>query len=143
MAQHLPESSSVTVSRRSRAESFHREFQQDERALNDRAVSVLRRVKSKLGGNDFPDQAATLDVATQVHRLIVEAQSELNLCQLYVGWCSFWCAAVHPAAGCIDSHHTASLADMPLDQLLSAGDYNPICDRSAHMVSIKCPPASS
>ena len=51
---------------------------------------VLRRVKSKLSGSDFPDQAAKLDVATQVNRLIIEAQSDLNLCQLYVGWCPFW-----------------------------------------------------
>ena len=51
---------------------------------------MLRRVKSKLSGSDFPDQAAKLDVATQVNRLIIEAQSDLNLCQLYVGWCPFW-----------------------------------------------------
>jgi len=79
----VPESSSV-VSRR------HVEHQHDEQALNDRAVSVLRRVRSKLAGSDFPDQAPRLDVATQVERLIFEAQSGLNLCQLYIGWCPFW-----------------------------------------------------
>ena len=62
----------------------------DEQVLNDRAVSVLRRVKSKLAGSDFPDQASKLDVETQVRRLIAEAQSDLNLCHLYVGWCPFW-----------------------------------------------------
>ena len=35
-------------------------------------------------------QAARLDVATQVNRLVNEARSDLNLCQLYVGWCPFW-----------------------------------------------------
>jgi FKBP12-rapamycin complex-associated protein len=87
MAADVPESSSVTLSRRSRAEPLQLQEEQDEQALNDRAVSVLRRVKSKLAGSDFPDQAPTLDVATQVNRLVVEAQSELNLCQLYIGWC--------------------------------------------------------
>ena len=90
MVPDVPESASVTVSRRSRAEPLQLQEEQDEQALNDRAVSVLRRVKSKLAGSDFPDQAPTLDVATQVNRLVVEAQSELNLCQLYVGWCPFW-----------------------------------------------------
>ena len=80
----VPESSSV-VAGRSQVEQAV-----DEQALNDRAVSVLRRVKMKLAGSDFPDQAARLDVATQVHRLVNEAQSDLNLCQLYVGWCPFW-----------------------------------------------------
>ena len=51
---------------------------------------MLRRVKMKLAGSDFVDQAARLDVASQVSRLINEAQSDLNLCQLYVGWCPFW-----------------------------------------------------
>ena len=87
MAADVPESSSVTVSRRSRAEPVQLQEEQDEQALNDRAVSVLRRVKSKLAGSDFPDQAPTLDVATQVNRLVVEAQSDINLCQLYIGWC--------------------------------------------------------
>ena len=84
----IPESSSVLGSRWSRVEAAAAQL--DEAALNDRAVSVLRRVKSKLAGSDFPDQAARLDVATQVNRLIAEAQSDLNLCQLYVGWCPFW-----------------------------------------------------
>ena len=62
----------------------------DEQVLNDRAVSVLRRVKMKLAGSDFPDQAPKLDVETQVNRLVNEARSDLNLCQMYVGWCPFW-----------------------------------------------------
>ena len=84
LAPDMPESSSVTLSKWSRTEPMLvLQEQQDEQALNDRAVSVLRRVKSKLAGSDFPDQAVRLDVATQVHRLIAEAQSEFNLCQLY------------------------------------------------------------
>ena len=52
---------------------------------------MLRRVKSKLGGSDFPgEKGGPLDVATQVNRLILEAQSNGNLCQLYIGWCPFW-----------------------------------------------------
>ena len=62
----------------------------DEQVLNDRAVSVLRRVKMKLAGSDFSDRAPKLDITTQVSRLINESRSDLNLCQLYVGWCPFW-----------------------------------------------------
>ena len=82
----VPESSSVVTARSMQ----NSEQPVDEQVLNDRAVSVLRRVKMKLAGSDFPDQAARLDVATQVNRLVSEAQSDLNLCQLYVGWCPFW-----------------------------------------------------
>ena len=82
----VPESSSVVTARSMQ----NSEQPVDEQALNDRAVSVLRRVKMKLAGSDFPGQAARLDVATQVNRLVSEAQSDLNLCQLYVGWCPFW-----------------------------------------------------
>lgn len=65
-------------------------MQHDERQLNERALSVLRRVKSKLAGSDFADEPTRLDVPTQVNRLVLEAQSNVNLCQLYVGWCPFW-----------------------------------------------------
>ena len=88
----------------------------DERVLNARAMGVLRRVQSKLDGTDapperppivFPTQWAEDDddgedafqeedgavglsdspgVAMQVNRLIMEAQSHPNLCQLYWGW---------------------------------------------------------
>jgi len=81
----LPLSTSMaSTSRRSRVEPLHH----DERALNERAISVLRRVKSKLVGNDFQEEK--VDVGTQVNFLVSEAQSNLNLCQLYVGWCAFW-----------------------------------------------------
>lgn len=77
-------SSLVSASRRSRVEPVHH----DERALNERALSVLQRVKSKLVGSDFEEQKVS--VAKQVNLLIEEARSHFNLCQLYVGWCAFW-----------------------------------------------------
>ena len=61
---------------------------QDEDALSARARAVLRRVRDKLVGEDFLPEP--LNVPTQVERLIAEARSNSNLCQLYVGWCAFW-----------------------------------------------------
>jgi len=57
------------------------------------AITVVRRVKSKLLGTDFGTLSCTdgpLDVPTQIELLIGEAQSHFNLCQLYVGWNPFW-----------------------------------------------------
>jgi FKBP12-rapamycin complex-associated protein len=64
----------------------------DEVALNARARAVLRRVRAKLEGTDFAPRLGPepLNVSTQVERLIIEARSNVNLCQLYVGWCAFW-----------------------------------------------------
>lgn len=64
-----------------------------EEALNEKALKVIRRVQDKLTGTDFPDYDETcepLDVPDQVQRLIVQATSSENLCQLFVGWCAFW-----------------------------------------------------
>ena len=56
---------------------------------NERAVQVLARVKEKLTGRDFkPDEE--LNVERQVAKLIAQATSVDNLCQHYIGWCSFW-----------------------------------------------------
>ena len=56
---------------------------------NARALQVLARVKEKLTGRDFrPDRE--LDVEEQVAKLIGQATSVENLCQHYIGWCSFW-----------------------------------------------------
>jgi FKBP12-rapamycin complex-associated protein len=43
-------------------------------------------------GTDFSDveSGETLSVPDQVERLIVEATSTENLCQLFIGWCAFW-----------------------------------------------------
>ncbi|KAL3427760.1 phosphatidylinositol 3-kinase tor2 [Phlyctema vagabunda] len=56
---------------------------------SEKAVRVLTRVKEKLTGRDFK---TTDDLATnaQVDRLLVEATKLENLCQHYIGWCSFW-----------------------------------------------------
>jgi len=64
-----------------------------EEALNEKALKVIRRVQDKLTGTDFPDQnelGEPLDVVDQVQRLIVQATSVENLCQLFIGWCAFW-----------------------------------------------------
>lgn len=56
---------------------------------NERAVEVLDRVVQKLTGRDFkPD--VELNVTDQVNKLIIEATRLENLCQHYIGWCSFW-----------------------------------------------------
>ncbi|KYQ91695.1 protein kinase [Tieghemostelium lacteum] len=58
-------------------------------ALNEKALSVMNRVNKKLTGRDFnPNE--TLDVPQQVQKLIDQATSHENLCQSYIGWCSFW-----------------------------------------------------
>jgi len=62
-------------------------------ALNEKALKVIRRVQDKLTGTDFPDFDETsepVDVPEQVQRLIVQATSSENLCQLFIGWCAFW-----------------------------------------------------
>ncbi|KAG9238765.1 armadillo-type protein [Amylocarpus encephaloides] len=56
---------------------------------NERAMQVLNRVKEKLMGRDFnPEEELTCDL--QVDKLLVEATKFENLCQHYIGWCSFW-----------------------------------------------------
>lgn len=57
--------------------------------LNQRALAVIRRIKDKLSGNDFPNRTA-LSVEAQVELLIQESSAVENLCQCYVGWCPFW-----------------------------------------------------
>ena len=56
---------------------------------NERAVAVLNRVKEKLTGRDF-GKNDELGVDAQVEKLIQQAVSLENLCQHYIGWCSFW-----------------------------------------------------
>lgn len=56
---------------------------------NARAIQVLARVKEKLTGRDFKKEEE-LDVEEQVQKLIRQATSVENLCQHYIGWCSFW-----------------------------------------------------
>lgn len=56
---------------------------------NARAVQVLSRIKEKLTGRDFKT-VEELKVPDQVDRLIAQATNLENLCQHYIGWCSFW-----------------------------------------------------
>lgn len=56
---------------------------------NARALQVLARVKEKLTGGDFKTEE-DLTVQEQVDKLLVQATSLENLCQHYIGWCSFW-----------------------------------------------------
>ena len=56
---------------------------------NARAVEVLDRVTQKLTGRDFKANEE-LEVVAQVNKLIIEATKLENLCQHYIGWCSFW-----------------------------------------------------
>jgi len=61
----------------------------NEEALNEKALKVVRRVQEKLTGTDFAETdgiTEPLDVQDQVQRLIVQATSSENLCQLFIGW---------------------------------------------------------
>ncbi|KAH3759091.1 protein kinase [Pelomyxa schiedti] len=64
------------------------EYDHRSEVLNDRAISVLKRVNRKLTGRDFSSDV--LNVHDQVDKLIKQATSHENLCQCYVGWCPFW-----------------------------------------------------
>jgi FKBP12-rapamycin complex-associated protein len=61
----------------------------DREVQNARALQVLARVKEKLTGRDFKKENE-LNVTDQVERLLSEATNLENLCQHYIGWCSFW-----------------------------------------------------
>lgn len=50
---------------------------------------MLDRVQQKLTGRDFKPNEE-LEVNAQVNKLIMEATKLENLCQHYIGWCSFW-----------------------------------------------------
>jgi len=55
---------------------------------NKHALSVYKRVQSKLYGQDFkPD--VVLPITTQVDKLIQQARSIENLCQHFPGWYVF------------------------------------------------------
>jgi len=61
--------------------------------LNQQAVKVIERVMLKLRGAEFTTpfgETVVLDVPHQVDKLIMQATSRENLCQLYFGWCPFW-----------------------------------------------------
>ncbi|KAJ5242888.1 uncharacterized protein N7469_001215 [Penicillium citrinum] len=58
-------------------------------AQNARALQVLARVKEKLTGRDFKHYEE-LNVSDQVDKLLAQATSVENICQHWIGWCSFW-----------------------------------------------------
>ncbi|KAL3475819.1 armadillo-type protein [Aspergillus californicus] len=58
-------------------------------AQNARALQVLGRVREKLTGRDFKP-TEELNVSDQVDKLLAQATSVENICQHWIGWCSFW-----------------------------------------------------
>ncbi|KAL4956134.1 armadillo-type protein [Aspergillus filifer] len=58
-------------------------------AQNARALQVLARVREKLTGRDFKP-TDELNVSDQVDKLLAQATSVENICQHWIGWCSFW-----------------------------------------------------
>jgi len=59
-----------------------------EDALNARSVEVINRVRAKLHGRDFSEES--IDVGSQVNKLVKQAKSAGNLAQLYRGWSACW-----------------------------------------------------
>lgn len=58
-------------------------------AQNARALQVLARVKEKLTGADFK-HGDELNISDQVDKLLAQATNVENICQHWIGWCSFW-----------------------------------------------------
>lgn len=58
--------------------------------VNQKALNIVKRVKDKLTGQDFPNSDKEVNVERQVELLIEQATSHANLCQCYIGWCPFW-----------------------------------------------------
>lgn len=56
---------------------------------NARALQVLARVKEKLTGRDFR-LYEELNVSNQVDKLLAQSTNVENICQHWIGWCSFW-----------------------------------------------------
>lgn len=84
----LIESLSVNLNRKSLLGDIFCDTSQPE-AVNKKAVSIISRVRDKLTENDF-NCDEPLTVEKQVDLLIQQATSNENLCQCYIGWCSFW-----------------------------------------------------
>jgi len=64
-----------------------------EEVLNERAVTVMKRLGDKLTGRDFSPDGESIEsdsVPAQVQRLVQQATSHECLCQNYIGWCPFW-----------------------------------------------------
>ncbi|KAI9757288.1 MAG: hypothetical protein M4579_003499 [Chaenotheca gracillima] len=87
----VPEPRSRPDSLRPRARSIlpPEAEQEPKEVQNARALQVLSRVKEKLTGHDFKPEEE-LSVPDQVDKLLAQATNLENLCQHYIGWCSFW-----------------------------------------------------
>ncbi|EDQ89940.1 uncharacterized protein MONBRDRAFT_16665, partial [Monosiga brevicollis MX1] len=58
---------------------------------NEKALTLMRRVKEKLDGMEFGTQAhARITKVDQVERIIQQASDPRNLCQAYIGWFPYW-----------------------------------------------------
>ena len=97
IAQSIQNSNSMSfhreaVSRRKSIDLSLGDDPPNEENLNARALEVITRIQAKLSGKDFKkfDDDDDLNVEQQVNRLIKEATSIENLCQLYMGWCATW-----------------------------------------------------
>jgi FKBP12-rapamycin complex-associated protein len=89
----IPESGRLDFRPRNRSSTAAARGKKDDpeakETQNQRAIEVLARVKEKLTGRDFKTDE-DLDIEAQVSKLIAQATSLENLCQHYIGWCSFW-----------------------------------------------------
>ncbi|KAJ9649752.1 phosphatidylinositol kinase- protein kinase tor1 [Coniosporium tulheliwenetii] len=74
---------------RNRSTAYQANDPEAKEVQNARALQVLSRVKEKLTGRDFKPNEE-LGIEAQIDRLIREATNLENLCQHYIGWCSFW-----------------------------------------------------
>jgi serine/threonine-protein kinase mTOR len=57
-----------------------------EGAQNKKALQIITRVRDKLTGRDFSHDSEVLSVQQQVDLLVLQATSNENLCQCYIGW---------------------------------------------------------
>lgn len=55
---------------------------------NQHAIKVIQRIQDKLTGRDFK-ASVVLPIDVQVQKLIEQATSMENLCQCFIGWCTF------------------------------------------------------
>lgn len=53
---------------------------------NKKALIIVTRVREKLTGRDFSHESDSLTPERQVNLLILQATSNENLCQCYIGW---------------------------------------------------------
>lgn len=66
-------------------EDEENESESSTNTTNEKATSVISRVRDKLTGNDFYEDEK-ISVEEQVRRLIIQATSKYNLSQCYIGW---------------------------------------------------------